>query len=156
NSFSISLAERFNIQTQQLAVDQPNSVGSYMDNVSNMAAGSSTELMATFFNSVEAYLGSSEEAITAQTEQFFAMAAEELGFSEATTEAAKAQLTSQIENFFDRVEQAISTLSEQYLPAGASEPIPEEIPVTQPDLATIDKAMPSLGEQQFGSQLAVG
>lgn len=114
--FSFALAQRFNIQTQQVAEKQPEAVGPYVDNAGAIARSGTAEAMTAFFDAVDAYLDGSESQIMAKTEQFFDQAAAELGFDGAMVEAAKAQLTASIESFFGRVEEAIAALSSQYRP----------------------------------------
>jgi len=145
--FSFALAQRFNVQTQQVAEKQPDAVGPYVDNAGALAQSGTAEAMTAFFDAVEAYLDGSEARIMAQTEQFFDQAASDLGFEGALVEAAKAQLTGSIESFFGRVEDAIATLSARY-------ESPAELPV-EPSVPAQTIGSPDSEAAQVRSQLAV-
>jgi hypothetical protein len=126
--FQTSLLERFNVQTKQLADTTPGAVGDYVDSTDRLAAGGSTDLLASFFNAVEAYLAQSEERITGQVTQFFNRAAAELGFDGALVESARTDLLNSIESFFGRVESALNITSGTLI--GPEAPEPEAVDVT--------------------------
>lgn len=145
--FSFALAQRFNIQTQQVADRQPEAVGKYVDNAGAIAQAGTAEAMTAFFDAVDAYLDGSQDQVTNQTERFFDQAVAELGFDGAMVEAARAQLTDSIESFFGRVEEAMASLSAQYQ-------APAELPV-EPTAPSKTIGSPTGETAQLRSQLAV-
>jgi len=127
NRFSFSFAERFNINTEQMAGASIDTQNSYFNTAGNLADSSTTEMMATFFDAVESYLAETEAAFTANTESFFQSAAAELGFNGELVDYTSEQLTGTIENFFNRVESAVAQLESLYVP-NAEIPAAESTP----------------------------
>lgn len=144
--FSFALAERFNIQTQQVATQTPNSLSGYLESAGRVADNGAAELMAGFFDAVDSYLANSESQIRAQTDQFFAMAADELGFDGALVSVARDQLLGSIDSFFSRVESALGTLRSFYSPGGID---------VEPGAQSIAGAVPADVPSRFQSELAV-
>lgn len=130
NQFSMAFADRFNVQTQQVADKAPDSVGDYVNSAGNIAAGGSTDLMSTFFNAVDGYLADSEQGLLDKVTAFFNQAAEELGFSGDMVDMARDQLTGTIQTFFDRVGTALDGIETQFVPQA-------QVPET-PDVPTTD------------------
>jgi len=130
NQFSMAFADRFNVQTQQVADQAPDAVGDYVNSAGDIAVGGSTELMSTFFDAVDGYLGQAEQGLLDKVTAFFDQATEELGFSGVAVDMARDHLTGTIENFFDRVETAIDSIETQFVPQPQ---IPEtpEVPVVE-------------------------
>lgn len=116
SSFSFANLERFNVQTQKVAEQTPESLGDYFNSTGNLAESGSNNLMATFFDAVDSYLGETESNLLDKTVAFFEQAAKELGFSEPMIAMAKDHLVSTIEGFFDRVDQAINKLESVFAP----------------------------------------
>jgi hypothetical protein len=125
--FSVSNLNRFNVQTQQVADEMPESVNKYIDSAGQVAEKGSVEMMATFFDTVDSYLGQAEDRLIENAQAFLDAAAKELGFSEETMAMAKDHLVGSIENFFDRVDSAVSQLQAQYAPEMVSEPVQPEV-----------------------------
>ena len=116
SKFSVANLNRFNVQTQQVADQMPESANQYIDSAGQVAEKGSVEMMATFFDTVDSYLGQAEERLIENAQAFLDAAAKELGFSEETMAMAKDHLVGSIENFFDRVDTAVSQLQAQYAP----------------------------------------
>jgi len=133
NKFSMAFADRFNVQTQQVAEKAPDSVGDYVNSAGDIAAGGSTDLMSTFFDAVDGYLADSEQGLLDKVTAFFNQAAEELGFSGAAVEMAREHLTGTIESFFDRVGAALDGIESKFVPTAEIPETPEvpEIPEVQ-------------------------
>ncbi len=114
NQFSVSLAERFNSQTERMLAQTPETVKSYADTAGELATTASDDLMVSFFDTVDSYLDDSEQAIYDKVTQFFDKAAAELGFSGILVDKARNQLTSTIEEFFGRVDTSLSQLESKF------------------------------------------
>jgi len=132
NRFSFALAERFNVQTQQMAGETPETLNGYFDAAGNLAEKSTPDMMATFFDAVEDYLAQTEDKLTAEVESFFQTAAAELGFTGELVDTAASQLTGAIDNFFDRVTGAVQKLESKLVP-NTTQPVAEPYAVS-PDL----------------------
>jgi hypothetical protein len=125
NGFSMAFAERFNVQTKQVAEQFPDAAKSYVDAAGEVAAKGSEDLMATFFDAVDDYLSQSEDKLMANVTAFFDKAAAELGFSGALVDAARDHLTGTITRFFDRVETALAGVEAKFVtPTPAATPTP--------------------------------
>lgn len=122
NKFSFEYLNRFNSQTEELNNVDGSSVGSYIDAASANAEYATNDMMATFFGAVDDYLASAESDLLTKAEEYFSMAAEELGFSTDMIDMVKSQITDSIESFFNKVESSVSLLESKY--------------VTQPEIAT--------------------
>ncbi|MDX9858044.1 MAG: hypothetical protein RBT76_09650 [candidate division Zixibacteria bacterium] len=144
--FTFALAERFNVQTQQVAEQQPGSLAGYLDRAGQVATDGTADLMAKFFDAVDTYLAGSEAQIREQTEQFFTMAAEELGFDPAQVAAARDRLLGSIDSFFDRVSSALGTIESFYSPGGVD---------VEPGISTTGSSLPLDGVSQYRNELAV-
>ena len=136
NRFSFALAERFNVQTQQMSGETPETLNGYFDAAGNLAEKSTPDMMATFFDAVEDYLVQTEDKLTAEVESFFQNAAAELGFTGELVEAAASQLTGAIDNFFDRVTGAVQKLESKLVP----NTIQPETPGVEPYAVAQDQA----------------
>jgi hypothetical protein len=112
--FSFALAQRFNVQTQQVADTAPESLESYLKSTGGVAENGSADMMATFFDAVDAYLQGSYEDIKSRTGAFLDQAAGELGFSGELVDTAREQLTASIDSFFGRVTDAVAALAQQF------------------------------------------
>jgi len=134
--FSFSFLERFNEQTEQTAVNNPNEVNRYIQSAGDIAETGTPELMAAFFDGVDGFLNGAEEALTARATAMFNEAAAELGFEGEMVDFARDQFVGTIDRFFDRVESAITAIRSQFeVPepnALINEPIVPEVE-TNPD-----------------------
>jgi hypothetical protein len=115
NKFSIGFAERFNIQTKQVAEKAPQATQAYVDSTGELAAKGSSDLMGTFFDAVDSYLNGAESKLTENVTAFFNQAAAELGFSGEQVDAAREHLTGTIGQFFDRVQAALAGVEAKFL-----------------------------------------
>lgn len=135
--FSFALAQRFNVQTQQVADQAPESLENYLKSTGEVAESGSVDMMATFFDAVDAYLQGSYEEIKSRTGAFLDQAASELGFSGGLVDAARQQLTDSIDSFFSRVTDAVAVLAQQF--GGARETV---TPALAPTASGGGKAAP--------------
>ena len=149
--FSFAFLQRFNTQTADVADKAPNQVGNYLSAATGLAGQSSPQLMGTFFDAVDTYLGDAEKQITAKAEEFFTMAAAEMGLSGEIVDAAKSQLIDRIEGFFNRVETALNLVESKYVPASSETPVAVSLPPT-PDAST---PLPSSATASLTNQIAV-
>lgn len=114
--FSFSFAEKFNVQTKQVANSAEASLGKYVESAGEVAATGTMEMMEAFFNAVENYLADNHTQTSESVTAFFGEAAAALGFEGSDlAEFAENNLTSTIDNFFDSVSAAVSQLRELYV-----------------------------------------
>ncbi len=138
NKFSMGFAERFNIQTKQVAEQAPDATQAYVDSTGELAAKGSSDLMGTFFNAVDSYLTGAEDKLTDNVTAFFNQAAAELGFSGGLVDAAREHLTGTIGQFFDRVQTALASVEAKFLtvttdPVTGAQPAATTTPATAQD-----------------------
>jgi len=119
NQFSFGYLQKFNLQTQQVANQDPGAVSGYANAAGDLALKGSSDLMSSFFDAVDSYLTDSEAALTDKITQFFEQAAGELGFSEEQIAAVTDHLTDTISGFFDRVQAAVDTVQAAFAPSVA-------------------------------------
>jgi len=152
--FSFSFAERFNVQTKQVAAEIPESLGGYVDSAGEVAQSGTTEMMTAFFDAVDAYLSANKDQVSQSVTAFFGEAAAALGFSgSAMAEMAEANLEGTIDSFFDQAQAAVDSLRQFYLgePATPNDPaIPtQDLPVgetTEYLVADQPDAQPTTGQ----------
>jgi len=134
SQFSFSHLQRFNVQTNNMANQMPESLGKYLNAAGEVAQSGSNNMMATFFDAVDAYLNQAEDQLLGKTVAAFEQAADELGFSGSMVEMAKNHLTGSIESFFNRVDAALGEMRTQFVPEAPTSPeIPVEEPILQPE-----------------------
>lgn len=152
--FGMTYLNQFNVQTNRIADQAPQSVNSFVETAGSLAESGSNEMMAEFFNAVESYLDGSQQMLTERAAAYFDAAAEELGFSEDLIAIAKDQYLGTIDSFFDRVDESIRSLKSHFV----AEPEPADILTTDAggtlndgDLPQIDKTTmsPSLYPSQY-------
>ena len=131
NQFSFGFAQRFNVQTKQIADRMPEAVSGYVNSAGELASTAGNDLMASFFDAVDGYLAESETALIDKVTQFFDLAAEQLGFSGAATDAMRDQLVGTIESFFDRVQSAVDGMEGNFVTAPSIPELPETTPVPE-------------------------
>ncbi len=148
SKFEFANLRQFNVQTKQMADQNPGVVNSYINSAGDLAASGSSEMMATFFNAVEQYLDGAEDKLVANAIEAFDLAAAELGFSGELVDVAKEQFVATIESFFDRVDLAVSDIRTQFVSEN-SDPIAPEIDVETPEV-TED---PLMGNPLMGNPL---
>ncbi len=115
SSFSFGNLERFNVQSNRVANEMPESFGSYVDSAGRIASSGSNDMMSTFFDTVDQYLDGAEEKLLQTTISAFDAAAAELGFEGEMVTVARDQLISSIEGFFDRVDTAVSSMQSNFV-----------------------------------------
>lgn len=150
SKFSFALAERFNIQTQQVAEQKPDSLNGYLDSAGQVASSGTADLMAKFFDAVDGYLADSESSVRSQVDEFFTMATEQLGFDAGLVAAARDQLLGSVDSFFDRVSSAMGSLEALYAPSGAN---PGATPSVEPPAPT--QTVPDQAMSEYSNELAV-
>jgi len=138
SNFSFGFVNKFNVQTKEVAETDPANLNNYINSAGNVAEMGTTEMMATFFDTVDQYLASAEADLTAKAEEFYTMAVEQLGFAEETVGMVRDQLIGSIESFFNRVDEAVNMLSSKFVTPEISTP---EVDVIVPDIpvSTEDK-----------------
>lgn len=114
NQFSFAYLNRFNVQTQKVADNEPQSVEQYVDAAGDVAEKGSVDMMAAFFDAVDAYLDQAEEQLLVRAGEFFDLAAQQLGLSDQAL-ASKEHLMGSIESFFDQVESAVDFLQSKFV-----------------------------------------
>ncbi|MEA1981513.1 MAG: hypothetical protein U9N54_11160 [candidate division Zixibacteria bacterium] len=127
SGFNFTFLNKFNTQTEQMAQQTPDMVNNYIDSAGSLAESGTIEMMSTFFDAVDTYLNQSEKDLIAKANEYFDMAVEELGFSGAMVDTAKESFVSSIESFFNRVDNAIETVQDVYVPQ-TENPAPELSP----------------------------
>ncbi len=145
SSFSFAHLSRFNAQTEQIAQTNPENVSPYAESAGNVAEKGTPDMMAAFFDAVDGYLNDAEETLLSRANEFFEMAAADLGFSEDILSMARDHLTGTIDSFFNRVDKAVSGLASMF---GAETPeaiAPDPVYVDPAgiDLYRIGKEVPS-------------
>ncbi len=83
---------RFNAQTQQLSQSDPNTLPSYLNSTGNVAETGTSNIMGSFFDTVDSYLNQSEQQTLAKAEEFFETAVTELGFDGEIVDVARDNL----------------------------------------------------------------
>jgi hypothetical protein len=142
--FSFGFLQRFNIQTDRVAADAPESLDRYVDTAGAVAEGGSVNMMATFFDAVDAYLNAAESDLLDKALGAFDQAVADLGFSDALAGAVRDHLSDTIEGFFDRVDLALAGMREQFGIENATATDNVEIPQVEPsviDKPTVDPAV---------------
>jgi hypothetical protein len=114
NQFSFSLASRFNVQTEYFAESDPDNLEQYVTSAGAVAEKGTSQLMATFFDAVDAYLNRAEEQLLSRAEEFFQLAARDLGLSAETVAFARDHVTGTIASFFNRVDSALTALESHF------------------------------------------
>jgi hypothetical protein len=148
--FSFAFLQRLNTQTTAVTEKAPDQVGNYLSAAGGLAEQSSPQLMATFFDAVDSYLGDVEKEIAAKAEQFFTLAADEMGLSGEMVDAAKSQLLDRIEGFFNRVEAALDQVETKFVPAPAVSPA-----AVQPSMPEVAVPIPSPATDSLSNQIAI-
>ncbi len=133
SKFSFQFANKFNVQTKQISESDPSNLDNYINSAGNVAQSGSTEMMATFFDTVDGYLNAAESDMLSKAQEFFDLAVNELGFSEEAVTMVKDQLVDSIESFFGRVDDAVSIMASQFVPQTQ---VINEQPVVIPDIPT--------------------
>ncbi len=129
DSFSFAMLNRFNVQTERMAQTDQANLEPYTESAGNVAAGGTAEMMAAFFDAVDAYLDQAEEDLLSRAGEFFALAAQELGLSEEALAFSRDQAVSTIESFFSRVNNALSGLKSHFIGESSSEQLAETEPI---------------------------
>ncbi len=157
--FSFSHFSRFNTQVTALGETDSAAVDSLTSSAGDLAEFASNNLMESFLDSVDAYLGDSEANLLEKIDQFFEIAASELGLSSDAIAQAKEQLSATVENFFDKVESSINALKTQVFgitapsadaavidPAqtGADQPVLDQALATDPNLELLNAMINAL------------
>jgi len=131
NQFSFAYLTQFNAQTQRIAETEPQTVEHYADTAGEVADKGSVDMMATFFEAVEAYLDQAEEYLLSRAGEFFDLAAEELGLSDQAL-PSREHLINSIETFFDQVDDAVALLESRFLaPADVPDALPPQTGVVE-------------------------
>lgn len=130
SQFSFAHLNRLNVQTQQVADAAPNALPGYFAAAGSVAEKGTGDMMATFFDAVDSYLGNAEEQMLSKIDAFFTQAAEQLGLSGDMVEMARNHLAGTIEGFFDRVSAAVDQIESNFVTA--PEPLPDTGSVATP------------------------
>jgi len=145
--FGFSVLNRFNAQTRQVAQQTPDSLQGYLDNTSKLADTGSGNLMTSFFDAVDSYLDGAEDTIIRKVNDFFAMAGQELGFSEDLVNVAKDHMLESVDRFFNRVDEAMSKIAGYFgVTADSDQPTLPAGPATTGDLSPYTAATEEAAE----------
>lgn len=150
SQLSFSFLERFNVQTREVTDQIPESLSDYVTSAGNVADKATTDMMVAFFDAVDAYLNGAEEQIVDKVNQFFDMAAEELGLSGALVDQARDHLLGTIESFFNRVDNALADLESRFVPSDLVQPT---LPIGDPKFLPAEYQNPAVAEEK--AQIAV-
>lgn len=145
--FSFTHFSRFNTQVTILGETDSAALDSLTSSAGDLAKFASNDLMEAFLDSVDAYLGESEANLLEKIDQFFNTAEAELSLSPEAIAQAKEQLGSTVENFFDKVESSISALKTQVFgiaPAESTTLDPGQLVGNQPVLDQVLATDPNL------------
>lgn len=145
SQLSFAFLDRFNVQTQGVAEQMPESLGGYLNSAGNIVEKASTEMIGSFFDAVDAYLDGAEEQILEKVNQFFDMAAEQLGMSGALVDQAREQLVETVESFFDRVDTALESVESFFVPTDLEQPT---LPIGEPEVIPVDYENPAVTEEK--------
>ncbi len=146
-NFSFANLQRFHVQTNRVAEEIPDAAKKYVDTAGKVAQSGTNEMMATFFNAVDAYLDNAEDTLLDKVVGFFDKAAQELGFSGTMVDIAREHLTDTIESFFDRVDMAMAQIESQFVPEDMVQPTLPTGPPTVESLPNVDPAKIQDAEQ---------
>ncbi|MDF1545750.1 MAG: hypothetical protein P1R58_11680 [bacterium] len=135
SQFQFANLRTFNLQTRQMADQNPDAVNSYINSAGDLAASGSNEMMATFFDAVDQYLNGAEQKLVTNAAEAFDRAAAELGFSGDLVDTARDKFVATIESFFERVDLAISDIRTRFVSEDSRPTLPE-VETEIPDLAT--------------------
>ncbi|UCG62493.1 MAG: hypothetical protein JSV52_04190 [Candidatus Zixiibacteriota bacterium] len=124
--FSFALLNRFNVQTERFTEADPANVTDYVNTAGGVAEDGTSDMMAAFFDAVDAYLDQAEEALLVKANEFLDLAAEELGYSQDMIAAARGHVTGTIKSFFDQVDDAVAGLESFFLPQQTESTQPDE------------------------------
>ena len=106
-----------------------------------MAETGTTQMMASFFDTVDSYLGQAEDQMLANADAFLTAAESEMGGGFASM-GIKELITNRIESFFDAVDTAVTALKTMFMgPEAPEEQIAVEDVVATPDVTVIDPAV---------------
>jgi hypothetical protein len=142
---SFAFLERFNVQTQDVAEQMPESLGDYLTSAGNTAEKATPEIIGAFFDAVDAYLEGAEEQIIEKVNQFFDMAAEELGLSDELVDVARDHLLETIESFFNQVDNALADLESRFVPSDLVQPT---LPAGEPEILPAEYENPAVSEKK--------
>jgi hypothetical protein len=146
NQFSMAVLNRFNLQTERVTKDMPEHLEKYCESAGGVAESGTTQMMTAFFDAVDAYLDQAEEALLQRANEFFDLAASELGYSEEMIASAKAHVVGTIESFFDQVDKAMAAMESFFLPQ-QTESLPPDANLIVPEIHdaynSIPKEMPA-------------
>ncbi|MEW6411196.1 MAG: hypothetical protein AB1483_01845 [Candidatus Zixiibacteriota bacterium] len=121
--FSFAFLNKFNVQTSKMAETDPQNLDPYVTSAGNVAEKGTPEMMATFFDAVDAYLNQAEEQLLAKANEFFDFAVSELELSGELVDLAREHLTGSIASFFSRVDEAVGAIKSKFVPTSAAEPV---------------------------------
>lgn len=143
--FALNMQTMGQFNSQAKALDQSGNLQSYLGSTETLVDSpqSSADLIGQFFDTVGTYLDGAEEKLIDKIDGFMSSLASEMGIDSSFLSGAKDSMVSNIRSFFDRVDQAISTVQTNYIP---QQPQPETIappqnPELSPELVGISEAV---------------
>ncbi|HWR82821.1 MAG TPA: hypothetical protein VN285_05935 [Candidatus Deferrimicrobium sp.] len=135
--------QRLNVQTQDVAEQMPQSLGEYLTSAGTAAEKAAPELMAAFFDAVDAYLEGAEAQIIERVQQFFDMAAENAGFTSGLAEETYNHLVQSIESFFNQVDESLASLQSRF---ALPETVQPTLPINEPTVLPAEFYEPAVTE----------
>ncbi|UCE23825.1 MAG: hypothetical protein JSU74_11080 [Candidatus Zixiibacteriota bacterium] len=143
DSFSFAMLNRFNVQTERMAQTDQANLEPYTESAGDVAECGTTEMMAVFFDAVDAYLDQAEQQLLSRADEFFTLVARELGFSEEALAFSRDQAISTIESFFTRVDEAVSGLESHFIGESSPELLPGSKPAVPEFYEPVTEQIPS-------------
>jgi hypothetical protein len=134
----------YNDQAQSL--DQTGDIGAYLGNVETLADSPDTygDLIGQFFETVQSYLDGAEDKLIEKIDTFFQNLAAEMGVDTGFLGSARESLVSSVGAFFEKVDQAISSVESRYLSSPEEpeqvEPPPDAEQLPNPEIKQLSEA----------------
>jgi hypothetical protein len=127
-SFNFKSLQMFN--SQAAALTQTGEADQYINTTENMVDNPQVtgDVIGQFFDSVQGYIGNMESALLDKVNEFFDNLAGQMGISSDQLEFTRDTIINGIESFFDKVDQAVTNATGQYLPPPGENPEPAAIP----------------------------
>ena len=139
--FHLNMRTMSKFNSQSTALDKTGDLQAYLGNTEALVDSPQTsgELIGQFFDTVDQYLSGAEDKLIAKVEDFMNNLASEMGISSDSLDSLKDSLVNNIRGFFDKVDQAISSVKTNYIKTQPEnvDTIPAIIPKDSTPIETI-------------------